>query len=130
MCLVLMSRMTRRQNGPVILQEFFLMGRAICALTGCAARHENTKKCFFEATLSKKNPLWKFLLPTLFHFTIQKRDNTRGILDVTSDVVLSCCCCPSARADGKTVPTVPENMTAQELPESVALRCRDCYTTP
>ena len=54
MCLVLMSRMTRRQNGPVILQEFFLMGRAICALTGRDARHENTKKYFSRQHLPKK----------------------------------------------------------------------------
>ena len=54
MCLVLMSRMTRHQNGPVILKEYFLMGRAICALTGRAARHENTKKYFSSQHSPKK----------------------------------------------------------------------------
>ena len=54
MCLVLMSRMTQRQDGPVILQEFFLIGRAICALTGRAARHENTKKYFLRQHFPKK----------------------------------------------------------------------------
>ena len=39
-------------------------------------------------------------LKPLFHFTMQKRVQHQGNLDVTSDVVLSCCwCCPSAGAD-------------------------------
>ena len=39
------------------------MGRAVCALTGRAARHESTQKIFLEAALSLKNPLWEVLLP-------------------------------------------------------------------
>ena len=33
-------------------QRVFLMGSATHALTGRAARHENTEKCFWVATLS------------------------------------------------------------------------------
>ena len=47
--------MTRRQSGPVILQEFFSHRKgAICALTGRAARHENTKKYFLRQHFPKK----------------------------------------------------------------------------
>ena len=56
MCLVLMSRMTRRQSGPVILQEFF---SHICALTGRAARHD-TKKYFLRQHFPKKSSLGVF----------------------------------------------------------------------
>ena len=38
-------------------QRVFLMGRAIHALTGRAARHEDTEKYFLGATLSKKSSL-------------------------------------------------------------------------
>ena len=38
-------------------------------------------------------------LKPLFHLTIQKRDQHQWNLDVTSDVVLSCCCCSFAGAE-------------------------------
>ena len=38
-------------------------------------------------------------LKPLFHFTAQKRENTREFRCYIRFVVLSCCCCPSAGAE-------------------------------
>ena len=49
------------------------MGKAIYALTGCAARHENTPKYFWRQHFGTKNPLWEFLLLiNYFQYTLRE----------------------------------------------------------
>ena len=67
-------------------QRVFLMGRARHAMTGCAARHENTKNYFFflggGATLSKNILSGNFCCQVVIHYILCRRSvfSTSGSL--------------------------------------------------
>ena len=55
-----------------------------------------------SATTTTESLLWWIIrcyIQSLFSTSQYRSATTPGNLDVTSDVVLSCCCCPSAGAD-------------------------------